>query len=227
VYGLDRSPCDRLKPKNVIGKKLARQRILNEDEIRALWAATETLGYPYGPLYRVLLVTGQRKSEVSEARWNEFDLDKRLWTIPADRMKSDAAHEVPLSAEAITILKDLPTFRNPNYLFSTTFGAKPVNSFSKAKDCLDREMLKHLPARSADWVTHDIRRTMRTGLSALPVPDLVRELVIAHTKPGLHKVYDQHSYRQEKREALDLWAARLREIIQLPPQNVVHLHAKA
>jgi integrase len=74
VYGIERSPCDRLKPKTVIGKKLARQRVLNDDEIRALWAATETMGYPYGPLFRLLLVTGQRKSEVAEARWPEFDL---------------------------------------------------------------------------------------------------------------------------------------------------------
>jgi hypothetical protein len=64
---------------------------------------------------------------------------------------------------------------------------------------------------------------MRTGLSALPVPDLVRELVIAHTKPGLHKVYDQHSYRQEKRDALDLWAARVRSIVQPPPANVIQI----
>jgi integrase len=223
VYGIDRSPCDRLKPKTVIGKKLARQRVLNDDEIRALWAATDILGYPYGALFRLLLVTGQRKSEVAEASWSEFDLVKKLWTIPPIRMKANAAHEVPLSDEAIKILDSLPSFKKPNFLFSTTFGAKPVNGFSKAKDRLDREMLAHLPSPPPDWVLHDIRRTMRTGLSALPVPDLVRELVIAHTKPGLHKVYDQHSYCEEKRNALELWAARLRTIIEPPRANVIQL----
>src|SRR4029077_4991440 len=128
VYGIDQSPCDRMRPRDVIGRKALRSRVLSDAEIAALWGASGKLGYPYGPLFRLLLVTGQRKSEVSEARWSEFDLDKRLWTIPADRMKADAAHEVALSAEAIAILKDLPTFRNSNYLFSTTFGAKPVNS---------------------------------------------------------------------------------------------------
>jgi hypothetical protein len=73
------------------------------------------------------------------------------------------------------------------------------------------------------FVIHDIRRTMRTGLSALPVPDLIRELVVAHTKPGLHKVYDRHTYLDEKRQALDLWAKRLRDIITPPPANVVQL----
>jgi hypothetical protein len=64
---------------------------------------------------------------------------------------------------------------------------------------------------------------VRTALSAMPVPDLVRELVIGQTKPGLHKVYDQHAYLDEKRHALELWAARLREIVTPPPANVVKL----
>ena len=66
---------------------------------------------------------------------------------------------------------------------------------------------------------------MRTGLSALPIPDRVRELVIAHAQPGLHQVYDLHSYRQEKRHALNLWAARLRSIVNPPADNVRRLHA--
>jgi integrase len=221
IYGIERSPCDRLKPAAVIGKKLARQRILNEVEIRAFWTSTETLGYPYGPLLRLLLITGQRLREVGEARWTEFDLQKKLWTISATRMKADAAHVVPLSPEAIKILEALPRFHHGDHLFSTTFGAKAVDGFAKAKDKVDGEMLKHLPAPPAPWVFHDLRRTMRTGLSALPVPDLVRELVIAHTKPGLHKVYDQFAYLGEKRQALDLWAGRLRDIVEPPAANVV------
>jgi integrase len=213
IYGLERSPCDRLKPKNVIGRKLARQRVLSDAEIKALWAATETMGYPYGPLLRLLLVTGQRKSEVAEARWSEFDLKRKLWTIPVARMKAEAAHAVPLSDEAMKILGGLHHFNKGDYLFSTTFGVKPVNGFGKAKKIVDREMLKHLPSAPAPWVFHDIRRTMRTGLSALPVPDNVRELVIAHTKPGLHKVYDLHAYLEEKRQALHLWSARLIAIV--------------
>lgn len=240
VYGLEASPCDRLKPKAIIGEKVFRTRILDDDELRALWRGTRHMGYPYGPLFRLLALTGQRKSEVAEARWSEIDVKRKLWTIPAARMKADAAHVVPLSDEAIAILESLPRFNKGDHLFSTTFGHKPVNGFSKAKDRLDRRMLRSWRAmarargedrRSAEiepFVIHDIRRTMRTGLSALPVPDLVRELVIAHTKPGLHKVYDQFAYLEEKRQALKLWADRLREIVQPAPAqppaaNVVSL----
>jgi integrase len=220
----------------VIGKKLARQRVLDDDELHAFWRATRRLPYPYGPLFRMLALVGQRKAEVAEARWSEIDLARKLWIIPAARMKSDAAHVVPLTDEAVALLTSLPRFNKGDCLFSTTFGAKPVNGFSKAKKRLDQHMLRswralgrahgenRRAARIEPWVIHDIRRTMRTGLSALPVPDLVRELVIAHARPGLHKVYDQHAYLDEKRRALELWVARLRRIVE-PAQdaNVVSL----
>ena len=225
AYGLETSPCDRLKPKALIGEKKARHRILSPAELRAFWKATESMGYPYGPLLRLLALTGQRKSEVAEARWSEFDLDEGLWTIPAERMKADAAHVVPLTPPVIEILQSLPRFDRGDHLFSTTFGTKPVAGFSKAKEILDRKMAKELGAPVEPFVIHDVRRTMRTGLSALPIPDLVRELVIAHTKPGLHKVYDQHAYLDEKRNALNQWAGRLREIITPQAANVVPLAA--
>jgi len=226
VYGLDRSPCDRMKPKEVIGKKALRTRVLNDPELRALWRATEAMPYPYGPLFKLLLLTGQRKSEVAEARWSEFDLVKKQWVIPAERMKADAAHVVPLTDEVMAILKSLPRFQRGEYLFSTTFGKSPVNGFSKAKVALDKAMAAGLGVAKVDpFVIHDIRRSMRTGLSALPVPDLVRELVIGHAKPGLHKVYDQHRYTDEKRHALELWAKRLRDIIEPAPANVVELQS--
>jgi len=192
------------------------------------------MAYPYGPLFRLLALTGQRKSEVAEARWGEFDLGAGVWLIPRGRMKGDAPHVVPLTPEAVALLKALPRFESGDFLFSMTFGQKPVNGFSKAKDNLDKAMLAELRKQAPDekarekikfepFVIHDIRRTVRTGLSALPVPDLVRELVIAHTKPGLHKVYDQYAYLDEKRHALELWTARLRSIIEAVPANVVQL----
>ena len=213
VYGLDRSPCDRLRPAALIGKKIARQRVLTDDELRVFWRATHQLGYPYGPLFRMLALTGQRKSEVAEARWSEIDLAKKTWTIPAQRMKADATQVVPLSDDVVAILESLPRFNHGEFLFSTNFGVKPVNGFSKGKARLDQAIAAELGSAVEPFVIHDIRRTMRTRLSALPVPDLVRELVIGHTKPGLHKVYDQHAYIDEKRKALDLWAVRLRGIV--------------
>jgi integrase len=239
VYGIDRSPCDRLRPAAVIGKKLARHRVLDDEELCALWRASGRLGYPYGPLFRMLALTGQRKNEVAAAHWSEIDLAQKLWTIPASRMKASSTHVVPLSDDIIAILQSLPTFRKGDHVFSSTFGQTATNNFCRAKRRLDREMLlswralgrarglDRSKARIEPFVVHDVRRSMRTQLSALPIPDLVRELVIAHTKPGLHKVYDQHAYLDEKRRALDLWAARLRSIVEPPPANVVKFAERA
>ena len=209
IYALTSSPCDRVKPKDVIGTREPRQRVLKDNELSSIWAATGgELSYPFAPFVRLLLVTGQRRAEVSDMRWDEIDMDKALWTIPAARMKGDAAHEVPLSGLAMDLLSSIPRWKGP-YVFSTTDGGRPISGFSTAKERLDGALGGEFPA----WRYHDLRRTMRTNLSGLPVPDLVAELCIAHTKPGLHKVYDQHAYRDEKRRALELWADRLATII--------------
>jgi integrase len=226
AYGLEASPVERLRPRDLIGRKVVRQRVLTDAELRALWQAAGSLGYPLGPLFQLLALTGQRKSEVAGARWREFDLDKKLWTIPPERMKGGAAHVVPLTDNVLTILEALPRFKKGDYLFSTTYGRKPVNGFSKAKAKLDAAMAAELGGPADPFVIHDIRRTMRTGLSALPIPDNVRELVIAHARPGLHKVYDQHAYENEKRHALTLWATRLRAIVIPPPPNLLLLRGQ-
>ena len=116
--------------------------------------------------------------------------------------------------------KSLPRFDGGDYVFTSTHGRKPISSFSRAKRALDSKMLAEL-GELPPYVLHDVRRSMRTGLSALPVPDLIRELVIGHTKPGLHKIYDQHAYVDEKRHALELWWARLQAIVEPPPDNIV------
>lgn len=149
-----------------------------------------------------------------------INIETALWTIPAPRMKGGAAHEVPLSGLALEIIKSLPRFAGP-YVFTTTGGERPVSGFSKAKARLDAGAPGMAP-----WRMHDLRRTVRTGLGALPIPSHVCELVIAHAQPGLHKVYDLHSYRDEKQRALDLWAARLSEIVERgATDNVVRLKA--
>jgi hypothetical protein len=105
-------------------------------------------------------------------------------------------------------------------MFTTTFGVRPFSGFSKLKARLDKLIEGKV---AGPWILHDIRRTVRTQLSALPIADNVRELVIGHAQLGLHAVYDQHSYINEKRRALELWAARLRDIVSPPPANVVSM----
>jgi integrase len=233
AYGLETSPCDRIKPKDLIGEKVKRDRVLSEPELRAVWKAGETMGYPFGDVIRLLILTGQRKSEVAEAIWSEFDLDKALWTIPAKRMKADAAHVVPLAPSVVALLKDLPRFKHGDHLFTTTGGRRPVSGFSKAKTRADAKALAALRKEAGDeatmepWVLHDLRRTVRTGFSAIPASDVVRELTIAHTQKGLHRVYDQHSYLDEKRALLEAWAAKVRDIVSPPPDNVTVLRERA
>jgi len=224
-FGLTASPVAALKPKSLIGPRKPRTRILSDDELRRIWDAcagetalpedgkrvradinAATMGYPYGPLVRLLILTGQREREVADAVWAEFDLDARIWTIPSERMKGGRTHEVPLAPDALALIKSLPRFSGP-HLFSTTGGAKPVNGFSKAKARLDKL------SGVQGWVLHDLRRTARTHFSALAVQDLVREAVIAHAQKGLHAVYDQHTYRDEKLECLRLWEKRLAAIV--------------
>jgi integrase len=206
-FGISKSPVERLKPKDLIGARDARERILSDVELCAVWEGAGAMGYPYGPRFRLLILTGLREREVADASWAEFDLAKALWTIPADRMKGGRAHQVPLSRDALSLLEALPLWDRGDFLFSTTGGAKCVNGFSKAKARIDRL------SGVIGWKIHDLRRTARTHFSAIPAQDLVRELVIAHARPGLHQVYDLHSYQDEKRDLLCRWATRLRGIV--------------
>jgi integrase len=235
IYGIETSPCDRIKPSRLIGPKHPRQRVLSDIEIAAFWRASGRLGYPIGSLFRMLLLTGQRKSEVAEARWREFDLHNQLWVIPPERFKSDAAHTVPLSDDVLALLESLPRWKGGDFLFSSTGGKTPVNGFSKAKLRLDRRMLLSLRAMARKrgdnprnvllepFVIHDLRRTVRTRLSSLRVADAVAEIVIGHGRKGMQRTYDQHTYLPEMREALDGWAVLLRNIVEQPSSNVVPL----
>jgi integrase len=226
-YGLTSSPFDRIKSNVLIGPKRIRSRVLSDIEQRCLWRAASRLEFPYEHVIKMLLVTGQRLREVADARWSEIDIGKKLWTIGGERTKNGISHEVPLSGMALEILESIPRFEGGDHLFSTDWGVSPVNGFSRAKERLDREMLAELKAEGIDtlrdFVFHDLRRSARTGFGALPVPDNIKELVINHAPSSLHRTYDLHSYRDEKRRCLDLWAAHLRDVVTPPPANVTRL----
>jgi len=170
---------------------------------------------------RLLLLTGQRLREVAEMAWSEVDLAKAIWTVPADRMKADANHIVPLAPEAVAILESLPRWTGP-FVFSTTGGRRPIANFSGIKEKFDALM----PGVES-WRFHDLRRSMRTGLSALRIPDTVSELCIAHTQKGLHKVYDRHAYIDEKRHAFEAWENHVLAICEPgTPSNVIPIMAR-
>jgi integrase len=216
---LEVSPCAMLKPARIAGAKRIRTRVLDDGELRAVWEAVGGFPYPFGPMVQALMLTGGRLNEVAGARWREFDLGKRAWTIPPERFKSDTQHVVPLSDDMMALLANLPQWTKGDHLFSATYGVKAVSGFSKAKARID-ERVGVIPR----WTFHDVRRTVRTRLSELRVPEPIAELVIGHGRKGLARVYDQHKYVDEMREALDRWATRLRSITSSPPDNVVALH---
>jgi integrase len=238
-FGLTVNPCKALRPKDLVGAKIMRDRVLTDVEIAAVWRAADgvadasalaearrrdgqrdpkaPLAYPYGPLIKLLILTGQRVNEVATLLRSDIDFDKKLITIAASRMKGGRAHEVPLAPMALDLLRSLPRFTGP-FVFTTGDGSKPVNGFSKTKERLDAL------SGVRSWVLHDLRRSVRTHFSALPVQDMVRELVIAHARPGLHAVYDQHSYFSEKAECLRLWEMRLRAILYpSPPASITDI----
>lgn len=245
VYGVTVSPCASLQASAIIGETSGpRDRILSEDEIFAYWRTATRMPYPYGPIYQMLMLTALRLSEVADASLPEFDFRNKLWVIPAERMKGKnagkkqaRAHAVPLTADLLAILEILPRFKGGKYLFSTTDGASPVWMGTKPKERLDRRMLRTLRAlarkRGDDFravelphfVQHDVRRTVRSQMSRLKVAEEVREAILAHARPGIKKVYDVHDYLDEKREALELWARRLAEIVTPKPSNVIKLRA--
>ena len=222
-YGLEASPCDRIKPTTIIGKRQFRQRTLADAEINAFWRAIERLGYPFGPALQLLLLTGARKSEIGAGRWHEIDRFNSLWTIPPERFKSETSHLIPLSATALQIIEELPRGKLGDHVFSADLGSTPVRGWGNVKIRLDKLMAEELGTAPEPWVIHDLRRTVRTRLASLKVSDIVAEMVIGHGKKGLQRVYDQHTYESEMREALELWAAKLRDIIEPPPPNVRQL----
>jgi hypothetical protein len=225
-FGIVLSPCYHISARALIGEKRSRTRVLTDDEIRAFVHACQQLGYPYGSIGLMLLYSGARHREVSEAPWSEIDTAKREWTIDQARFKSATEHVVPLTDDMVALLDSLPRFKRGEHVFSTTFGEKPTMITDKIKQKIDAQMAKDLGTKPRPWKVHDLRRSMRTHLSALKIPDSVAEAAIGHGKRGIARVYDQHRFREEIRQALELWAARLRDIVEPPPANIVSLKGR-
>ncbi|MGA7329327.1 MAG: integrase arm-type DNA-binding domain-containing protein [Rhodomicrobium sp.] len=223
-YGLDVSTFEKpikLKAKDLIGPRNRRRRTLNDFEIGAYWRSCLKLGYPFGTLFRLLLLSALRLSEAAQAEWPEVEGQPGVWVIPPAKMKGteeDAvAHAVPLVPDIRELFESIPRFNSSNgFVFTTTIGRRPVSGFSKAKARLDAAMRADLGAQGKvfeNFVLHDIRRTCRSRFSALAVQDIVRERLLAHVQEGDRKSYDHHDYLQEKAHALKLWHTGLRRIV--------------
>jgi integrase len=218
------SPCAGIKAP---AAERSRDRVLTDDELKAVWQASEAIGWPFGPLVRLLILTGQRRSEIAEMRWQEIDFDKRIWTLPRERSKNAQAHSVSLSGQVIEILESLPRVSGkPGYVF-TINGETSVSGFAKAKERLDTK----LPQGMADWTLHDLRRTFTSGAARLGVAVHVLEAALNHKSGairGVAAVYNRYSYDAEKRACLETWGRYLEAIVTgETAQNVIELATAA
>lgn len=214
-------------------KKQKRKRVLSDDEIRLVWEALGQVPAPFCQLVRFLLVTAQRRSEVSNLQHDELSAD--LWTIPPERYKTDKALVVPLSALAIEQLEDTGELADlGDYMFTTT-GDKPFSGFSKAKAELDetvnrilagRHHGKSKPPTMKPWVLHDLRRTAKTLMQRAGVRPDISERVLGHVIAGVEGTYDQHAYLDEKRHALNALASEMRRILHGPQESATVLRMK-
>ncbi len=214
---LDASPCVMVKRPH---EQRARDRVLSDDELRAIWGACDRMGHPFDAFLKMLLVTAQRRSEVARMRWSHVDLEQRLWTIPAEDTKAGRTHEVPLSPLAMEILEAAPRFHG-DFVHTTTGGERPISGFSQAKS-----RLAALSGVAGDWRFHDFRRTGGTGMAGLGVPIFTVGKVLNHSAAsmaGVTAIYDRHSYLPEKRHALEAWAQKLTNLVRPTDDKVVPL----
>ncbi|WP_176079496.1 tyrosine-type recombinase/integrase [Paraburkholderia tropica] len=183
----------------------SRTRVLSPDEIgtvlRAVYASD--IRRPLKLAIHLLVLTMVRKSELTEAKWGEFDLDAGLWRIPADRMKKDKEHWVYLSSQAVAMLRELHDLSgNHDHVFPTTRGRgdKPIS-----KSTLN-QAVRSLSLDVQHFVLHDFRRTASTHLHEMGHSSDAIEKALAHTIKGIKGVYNRAEYADERRKILQLWA---------------------
>jgi integrase len=208
----------------------ARDRVLSDDEIRWFWAACGETGMAFGKLFKLLLVTGQRRDEVGEMRWSELSSDGSTWTLPAERVKNQRRHEVPLSALARDILASIERVEGSDYVFTTT-GLKPLAGYSTAKYRLDAAMQRLAEGASIEpWVLHDLRRTAVSGMARAGADLHIIERAVNHVSGsfgGIVGTYQKHKYENEVRQAHEAWSRLLMSIVEgRVASNVVELRER-
>ena len=208
--------------------EVSRDHVLSDAELIMVWNACRD--DDYGRAVRLLMLTGQRREEVGAMRWSEIDHDKALWSLPGSRTKNGRAHEIPLSAAALALISATPRRPDRDLVFGT---AGPFSGWSKSKRSLDERIAAACTEAGrpqvASWRHHDLRRTAATRMAELGVQPHVIEAALNHASGQVSKVaaiYNRASYRNEKRQALDLWSAHVQALVAGRENNVVALRAK-
>jgi integrase len=186
----------------------ARDRFLDMKEVSAVYRVADLLGYPFTGFIKMMILTAQRRTEVASMKWADIDLEAGTWVLTSEDTKSARAHLVPLSPQAVGLLKATPQF-GP-YVWSSD-GETHVKGYSKAKQRIDAFLLSG-GLELKPWRLHDLRRTVATHMVRLGVSELVVGRVLNHAPQGVTaRTYALHSYEAEKRSGLEIWSCAISE----------------
>jgi integrase len=196
----------------------ARDRVLNDEEIRAMLNACED--NDSGRIVKLLLLTGCRREEIGGLKWSEVNLGLRLMTIPGTRTKNHRTLELTLPEIAIDILRSAKRLDDRDFVF----GRRGFSGWSALKLRLDSRIVMATGKPLAPWRLHDLRRTMRTGLGKIGVQPHIAELAINHVRGGVEAIYDRHRYQGEIRAAFAGWAEHVSALREGRDSTLVSLH---
>ncbi|WP_293843797.1 tyrosine-type recombinase/integrase [Sphingopyxis sp.] len=214
---IDRSPMEGMETPPPVKP---RDRWLSDEELGRIWMAAPNTHSCFGPIIRLLIVTGQRREEVSSLRWEELNRKDLLWTLPGERAKNGEPNRIPLNELAVAILDEVAgsaIWPRSGRMFTTSRGGR-FTGYSKGKIKLDLLMSQDGREPLPDWRLHDLRRTLATGFQRLGVRFEVTEAVLNHvggSRAGVAGIYQRHDWKDEKREAMKSWNDHLAAIIRL------------
>jgi integrase len=202
----------------------SRDRVLADAELKAIW---EALGSDnYSTIVKLLLLTGQRANEISGLQWSEIDLDRGVILFPAERVKNNRVHQIPMSDTVRGILEEHPRVEGCDLLFTAGNGAA-FSTWSKPKEGLDAKLIGKV---TGHWTTHDLRRTCATRMADMEVQPHIVEAILNHVsghRAGVAGIYNRAMYAKEKAEALTLWADHIAAVLAGRKSKVVQLRPVA
>jgi|RhiMetdeSRZDD1v2_1073273.scaffolds.fasta_scaffold23744_5 integrase len=212
------NPCLQVQPP---GKEHQRERVLSDEEIRAVWAACDHLDPLHAACVQLALLTAQRGGEVRSMQWKDVDLETGWWTIPASKAKNGRAHRVPLSPPAVAVLRGRQTTPTVTpWVFPSPI--RPQQPLRKPQGAAKRLV----QVSGVAFVPHDLRRTAASHMTSMGIPRLVVGKILNHVEPGVTKVYDRHSYDAEKRQALEAWGHKVTALVTGETGKVILLQRK-
>jgi integrase len=188
-----------------------RDRTLDDDEIRKLWAVTAD-GSVFSGLVRFLLLSAARRNEAAGMKWDEID-DKGIWTLPASRSKSKVPVTRPLSKAALALIEQMPRIDGCPFVFASATGHTPISQFSKPKRRLD------VASGVRGWVLHDARRTSRSIMSRAGIDVDIAERLLGHSRGDLRERYDRYHFVPQMTRAVERLSMEIGRIVSAPPEG--------